>query len=440
MNTHTQTSSRGGFSLIEILISILILSLGLLGLGALFPVVIREQRNGTDAINGVIVSNAARATLASANWANALPDAGGQPHPARGLIDPTSFLWDRMRYPAGSPGGPGAVRNNTTVTRGLAEGYQRRNNDNDPPTSGMRARNQAYAFGEWLGEELIELDTGKLALGHFDPAGVPFAGVSGTVRGYVDLPVAARLLPSGPGVRPIYVWDVAFQRVPGKRTLNSGQLIAEPFDDGVRAAIFVRRIDPRIKSPDDIGYAEALSGFSRVDGNALAPEQRRLPVGESNDGVPTLDGTDGSGNLRYSAIQTIAVRFDFDDSGTSAATYGFRDRLYLATGADQPLNPQELRRAYAFLRQPGQKIVDNLGNIYSVVGSGSQPGASGADVDGDGDPDYVKIDPPVPESVTIDDTSLRATDPDRVAIRQVAYTRQPPVSITLVDLLRGGRQ
>lgn len=439
MNNRINTSSRDGFSLIEILISILILSLGLLGLGALFPVVIREQRNGTDAINGVIVSNAARATMGAANWANALPDESGQPHPARGTTDPTAFLWDRMRYSAGSPGGPGSVRSNVQVNRGLAEGYRRRNNDTDAPTTGMLARNQEYAFGEWLGEELIELDTGKLALGHFDPAGVQYAGTPGTVRGYVDLPVAARLLPSGPGVRPIYVWDAAFQRVPGKRTLSSGQLVAEPFDDGVRAAIFVRRIDPRIKTPDDIGYAESLSGFSRVDGNALAPEQRRLPVGETNDGVPTLDGTDGSGGLRYSAIQTIAVRFDFDDSNPGVAvTYGYRDRLYFSTTSG--LTAQELQRAYAFLRQPGQKIVDNLGNIYTVVGSGSQQNASGANADGNPDPDYLKVDPPVPESVTIDDTSLRATNQDRIAIRQIAYTRQPPVSITLVDLLRGGRQ
>lgn len=441
MTTSTRSTGPGGFSLIEILISILILALGLLGLGALFPVVIREQRSGTDAINGVIGSNAARATLASSNWANALPDVGGQPHPARGLANPTAFLWDRMRYPNGTPGLIGSVTNTNQIADGLAMGYRPRMNPSDPPTSGMYARNQPHAFGEWLSDELMELSTGKLALGFYDPAGVQFAGAPGVVPAYVDLPVAARLFPTGPGVKPIYVWDVAFQRVPGKRTLYSNTLIAEPIDDGIRAAIFVRRIDPRIQLPEDVTYSEALTGFSRTDGSELPPEQRRLPVGESMDGIPTFDGTDGSGGLRYSAIQKVAVRFDFDDSNTSvAATYGYRDRLYLETGALQTLNPTELRRAFAFLRQPGQKIVDNLGNIYSVVGSGSQPGAMGADIDSDGNPDYLKIDPPVPQDVTIDATTLRATDRDKVAIRQITYTRQPPVSITLVDLLRGGRQ
>ena len=36
------------FSLIELLIAVLILALGLLGIGAVFPVVIREQRIGTE--------------------------------------------------------------------------------------------------------------------------------------------------------------------------------------------------------------------------------------------------------------------------------------------------------------------------------------------------------------------------------------------------------
>lgn len=48
------------FSLIEVLISVLVLALGLLGLGAVFPVVIRQQRLATDATLGVTAANAAR--------------------------------------------------------------------------------------------------------------------------------------------------------------------------------------------------------------------------------------------------------------------------------------------------------------------------------------------------------------------------------------------
>ncbi len=443
--------ARAGFSLIEILISILILALGLLGLGALFPVVIREQRAGTDAINGVIVSNAVRASMSSAKWGNALPRAGGQPHPALdianyGIADATSFLWDRMRYPFGHPLAAGSVNFNGSITDGLGAGFTPAN---------QRIDQQDFGFGQWLAGEIVDLNSGELLFGYPDDVDVRERAVAPSAAnpspppptntrctGYVEVPVAARLFPSGPGVVPIYVWDVAFQRVPGTRERDaSGRLIGRPFDDAVRAAIFVRRIDPRIRPPEGTSYVEAIRGFSRVDGRELADSERRLPVGENNLGIPTLDGTDGSGGLRYSSIQTVNVRFDFDDSNPGrAAVYGFRDRVYFAAGVDQPLTQQELRREYAFLRQPGQKIVDNLGNVYSVVGSGSQPGAAGFDVDGDGDPDYLKIDPPVPADISFERSSLNAgSRPDDVAIRQIAYTRQPPVSITLVDLLRGGR-
>ncbi len=59
---------RRAFSLIEILIAVIILGLGLLGLAALFPVVIREQRIGTDNVLGVTVANSARAIVDGPDW------------------------------------------------------------------------------------------------------------------------------------------------------------------------------------------------------------------------------------------------------------------------------------------------------------------------------------------------------------------------------------
>jgi len=42
-----------GFSLIEVLIAVVVLSLGLLGLGMVFPVVVRQQRQAQDSIQGI---------------------------------------------------------------------------------------------------------------------------------------------------------------------------------------------------------------------------------------------------------------------------------------------------------------------------------------------------------------------------------------------------
>jgi hypothetical protein len=60
------------FTLVEILISIMILALGVLGLGVLFPVVIREQRMGVDASTGIVVANTAKDYLTTPLWGGAL--------------------------------------------------------------------------------------------------------------------------------------------------------------------------------------------------------------------------------------------------------------------------------------------------------------------------------------------------------------------------------
>ncbi len=50
---------RRGFSLIEILIAVVVLSLGLLGLGMVFPVVVRQQRQAQDSIQGLSAARSA---------------------------------------------------------------------------------------------------------------------------------------------------------------------------------------------------------------------------------------------------------------------------------------------------------------------------------------------------------------------------------------------
>jgi len=66
------------FSLIEILISIVVLSLGLLGLAAVFPAVVRQQRIATDSVQGVSIERTAQEYIRNSGTLNAFnPQAGG---------------------------------------------------------------------------------------------------------------------------------------------------------------------------------------------------------------------------------------------------------------------------------------------------------------------------------------------------------------------------
>ena len=422
------------FTLVEILISILILALGVLGLGALFPVIIREQRQGADATSGVFASNSARAMLTQAEWGNGLALNGAMPHPVLDPMfptprtdgtTPTEWLWsvlrngDRYLLPATAARAPGD---------GLGRGYLSTNLN----------KFQRYGQGEWF-VGLVDLVTGVGKIGFPDitnglpqsPATmVKYGSPSLMVKGCVDLPVSQRLYLSS-GLEPQFVWDFAVQRV-----TDFDHRHAPDWDD-LRAAVFVRRIDQRIRL---VGGAtsvrEALTNF--IPGN---PEFR-FPVGEdATTGDPTFDGTG-----RYSGIKTCEVEFFYVSPTDPLLNH--RDRLYFPN-ALVGTAPTNWLRVYAQMRQPGQKLVDNLGNVYTVVGSGKEPGVAARTIDltvpG---AEYLKIDPPVPESVTKERASPMGAhytpvhagaEPTKRAIWQVAYTPQIPVSVTLVEVAKGTR-
>src|SRR5688572_3958289 len=66
------TNAPRAFTLIEVLIAVLVLALGLLGLGAVFPVAVRAQRISSDDVLGTAAVNSARAYLNSYNFHSAM--------------------------------------------------------------------------------------------------------------------------------------------------------------------------------------------------------------------------------------------------------------------------------------------------------------------------------------------------------------------------------
>lgn len=438
--------TRRGFSLIEVLISIVILALGLLGLGVLFPVVIREQRLGTDQTAGVLVANNARAVLENTQFRSWKPNGNPSavtPQQVRDVFYSVN-VWKELRDSASFTG---------------LNGPQ----DSARPT---RGREQIFEFGEWYIPTDAALGSvfgiGSVAMGDtgrplrpINASGTPLPGaptgaccVLGTppalatctagltesaciataggrwvganttcqvdVCGpqYSSLSLASRLYPMDVST-PRYVWDFAVQRI---TDFNTNTLADQ---DGLRVAIFVRRVDPRIRTDQGVSLLRAFTD------ETLPVTSRRVPVGaDATTGQPTLDGTDGSAGAWYSWIRVASVQFWFQDQATS--DYRFRDRLYVPSL--QPLDGQfTAQQVYSYLKQPGQKLVDNLGNVYTVVGdgpAGNVPGVLG----------YIQIDPPVPARVETG-RSFPAVNskPEERAIREVIYTPQIPVSVTTYE-------
>lgn len=345
-----------GFSLVEVLMAVFILALGLLGLGAVFPVVIREQRQSNDLVAGTVAANSAKALLEGLDYTAV-----------------TTF----------------------TAMRNSREFWLRMRDDR------TLLDRQEYYNGKWFLPDMTP-DSG-------DPVGTIVlggAGASGSDSTKLKISTAARLWPTGTplDVPPQFVWDCAVQRIPD----GDG----DPLNDGVRVAIFVRRIDTRIRVNPQYGLYRQIVGHS---GPLQVPAaDRRVPVAVDQDGMPTLDGV-GEPALNYAQLRTVLVRFRFDASRPELRA---RDRLYFDTRDPEGSSPAN-NVPWRLASRPGQKLVDNLGNIYTVV-------ETGRDTSGD----YVRVTPPVPAHIPETPAGISDTN-DLVCIRQVLLSPQIPAAVTL---------
>lgn len=343
MNRARLISRRRGFTLVEILIAVLVLSLGLLGLAAVFPVVVREQRIAVDETRGVEAAAAAESWLRShetLGFRAVLPPRPNQ-GPNDGIDTPRGFdAWRR-----------------------------------DPNWS---------RDGEWV---VIDENNSFLA-STGEILGVDFGDINVTVSDDGEemlLRIGDRLWPrttSYNAGRPRLVWDFVARRVP-TRVSASGQ-VQPSVQDPVQIAIFVRPIDARlINLPDERRGNRLITLYDRLADPSVPADRRRIAVAVresgSEAGVPTGDGFGAYGHIVKLGVDP-SINYA-PPTGPGAGSQFPRDRIpVVATGADEPL----LR----LLERPGQKFVDSLGVVYTVRGIDRERGNA------------LIVDPPVPGTVT----------------------------------------
>lgn len=379
MNTVLRQRNRAGFSLVEVLIAVLVLGIGMLGLGAVFPAIIAEQRDSFAVIEGENAAGSAEAIITN-------PE----------MVD-FSFV---------------------------DESFNKFSDDPTYPYEHMWAVPDFSSSAYDLGDSHVPGFNYVTGLWTYDINGDLFNGASGNPASgdvYVSqIPVASRLFPQPySGKDPKYVWDLALRR--------------EPSGDRLQAAIFVRRVDARIRVPREFSLSDVLTGGGGID-----PEQTRLPVGIFSDppdprsGSVSVDGGP-SDMVFYGAIQALKVEVHPEHL----------DWLIFSDGrSDASVN-----KSIEFATEIGQKLVDNTGVVRTVVGA---PQVT------QGDPlesllmtnRAIVVDPPFSATNAGGEStdqaypgtnSIRSEwDDERASwVRQVIFTPRIPVAVRIVTLEEG---
>ncbi len=419
---------RAGFTLIEVLIAVLVLSLGVLGLAAVFSVGIPQQRIASDQIQGLNALESARAVLLGN---------------------------ERLNNPA-NPAFP-SVRQ----LRGWY-GLQQRVADN---ADQVFEPNRTWSpMGEWIlpladpgdsdiDERWIVLD--PVADGTDRDAGeIVIVSPELLEQLNVRIGIEQRLVPAPytSNSEPQYVWDFVARRVPSGRLDRTRGIAIPTKQDPIEVVVFVRRVDPGIRvqltrrdeevSRVRFGPRLRLSDYLTMnafeltgdDRGQIIETQRVVPVSMNPDSSqPRQDGRTLSGG---NVVGEYAVAFGVGVAagtrypgqrrsggpGDSDNLVIPRDRLPLeAGGGGAPDDLNRLRLA----SQLGQRLVDRFGNVYTVRGVDEdlteQLGVT-----------VVRIEPPAPSNVGAP-SDFRY--PNRTDLEGQAFIATPQIPVA-VDVFR----
>ncbi len=241
-----RTETARAFTLVEVLFAVLILGIALLGLGAFFPTVIRQQQSASDAAFGVLSSQSGEALM-------------------RG-----------RSYPLGTTGVSG------TLEEALARWASQRDSS-IPDDASWFVPTDPFTGSLPLSDNIVSPNEPRI-------------------------PLADRLYPSdASGAKaPQFVWDIAVRRL----VPREGPDDITPGVNDVQIAMFVRRVDPRLSAARDNVTRQPISLFRSIQDASLPVELRRWPLSVNvagQIGEPALDGRVGTG-LAYSVPLSVNVR------------------------------------------------------------------------------------------------------------------------------------
>lgn len=397
-------NTRKAFTLLEILISVVVLAIGLVGAVAIFPAVIDLQRRAQDAVIGTAAASSAEAQINAA------------------LLENDSVVWlDRGKWEAlyGSADfdyldqfPPVDV---LTRDRGISV-RDFRTPSGGPPEVTLDFLWEAdweWQFVDAIGELQA---SGDLVLGGGDSYRRVNPNNSVTELPTYRLDLASRLMPDASTTSdPRYVYDIVVRRADsgvgspprGDRRRYEKRLPLTRLDEvPVQIAIFTRRIDRGIRVPAGVSLRDSLTGARGV-----AARDQRYPLAVSAEdlarAIPNGKGNDPE--VVYShPLEVLLTAESFEQTDPNTNVYDLFNPNQIRI-RQRPIDDETVSEV---LSKVGQMFVDNQGVVRTV--SGITTRAIGGE-----ETDLLIIDPPF------------STDNTEV-FRQIIFTPQVPVGVRVV--------